>query len=170
MVRGFSRFVLFLFLDLLRAPARNSPERVRDTIWIFPEKSGKPPGLASPKLTAFFSVFVFAFSFTDTCLCKHLGLSDLIQSRAAPAKHVAGMSGPEYQNQARQKHTIGNKIVTVLNLFWKNCHCRQNYNLLTLLFWPMTKIRGKYSSFGTLNGAAAMNVPARSFTNIDWTN
>ena len=53
MVRGFSRFVLFLFLGLLRAPTRNSPERVRDTIWTFPEKSGgnprvwKPPGLAS---------------------------------------------------------------------------------------------------------------------------
>ena len=41
MVRGFSRFVLFLFLGLLRAPTRNSPERVRDTIWTFPEKSGK---------------------------------------------------------------------------------------------------------------------------------
>ena len=45
--------VLFLFLGLLRAPTRNSPERVRDTIWTFPEKSGntrvwKPPGLASP--------------------------------------------------------------------------------------------------------------------------
>ena len=55
MVRGFSRFVLFLFLGLLRAPTRNSPERVRDTIWTFPEKSGntrvwKPPGLASLKL------------------------------------------------------------------------------------------------------------------------
>ena len=33
MVRGVSRFVLFLFLGLLRAPTRNSPERVRDTIW-----------------------------------------------------------------------------------------------------------------------------------------
>ena len=40
MVRGFSRFVPFLFLSLLRAPMRNSPERVRDTIWTFPEKSG----------------------------------------------------------------------------------------------------------------------------------
>ena len=52
MVQGFSRFVLFLFLGLLRAPTRNSPERVRDTIWTFPEKVGntrvwKPPGLAS---------------------------------------------------------------------------------------------------------------------------
>ena len=52
MVRGFSRFVLFLFLGLLRAPTRNSPERVRDTIWTFPKKVGntrvwKPPGLAS---------------------------------------------------------------------------------------------------------------------------
>ena len=50
MVRG---FVLFLFLGLLRAPTRNSPERVRDTIWTFPERSvgntrvWKPPGLAS---------------------------------------------------------------------------------------------------------------------------
>ena len=47
-LRGFSRFVLFLFLGLLTAPTRNSPERVRDIIWTFPEKSGKPPGLASP--------------------------------------------------------------------------------------------------------------------------
>ena len=39
MVRGFSRLVLFLFLGLLRAPTRNSPERVRDTIWTFPERS-----------------------------------------------------------------------------------------------------------------------------------
>ena len=55
MVRGFSRFVLFLFLGLLRAPTRNSPERVSDTIWAFPEKKwetpgfGNPPGLASLK-------------------------------------------------------------------------------------------------------------------------
>ena len=48
MVRGFSRFVPFLFLGLLRAPTRNSPERVRDTIWTFPEKSGKHPGLETP--------------------------------------------------------------------------------------------------------------------------
>ena len=52
LVRGFSRFVPFLFLGLLRAPTRNSPERVRDTIRTFPEKVGntrvwKPPGLAS---------------------------------------------------------------------------------------------------------------------------
>ena len=38
MVRGFSRFVNFLFLGLLTAPTRNSPERVRDTIRSFPEK------------------------------------------------------------------------------------------------------------------------------------
>ena len=42
MVRGFSRFVPFLFLGFLRAPTRNSPERVRDTIWTFPEKVGNP--------------------------------------------------------------------------------------------------------------------------------
>ena len=49
--RGFSRFVLFLFLSLLRAPTRNSPERVRDTIWTFPEKSGKHPGLETPRFS-----------------------------------------------------------------------------------------------------------------------
>ena len=51
MVWGFSRFVLFLFLGLLRAPTRNSPERVRDTIWTFPEKSGKHPGLETPRFS-----------------------------------------------------------------------------------------------------------------------
>ena len=51
LVRGFSRFVLFLFLGLLRAPTRNSPERVRDTIWTFPEKSGKHPGLETPRFS-----------------------------------------------------------------------------------------------------------------------
>ena len=51
MVRGFSRFVLFLFLSLLRAPTRNSPERVRDTIRTIPEKSGKHPGLETPRFS-----------------------------------------------------------------------------------------------------------------------
>ena len=50
-LRGFSRLVLFLFLGLFTAPTRNSPERVRDTIWTFPEKSGKPPGLETPRLS-----------------------------------------------------------------------------------------------------------------------
>ena len=49
MVRGFSRFVPFLFLGLLRAPTRNSPERVRDTIWTFPEKVGNPPVWKPPR-------------------------------------------------------------------------------------------------------------------------
>ena len=52
MVRGFSRLVFFLFLGLLRAPRRNSPERVRDTIWTFPQKSGKTPGLEPPGLAS----------------------------------------------------------------------------------------------------------------------
>ena len=51
MVRGFSRFVLFLCLGLLRAPTRNSPERVRDTIRTCPEKSGKHPGLETPRFS-----------------------------------------------------------------------------------------------------------------------
>ena len=51
MVQGFSRFVLFLFLGLLSAPTRNSPERVCDTIWTFPEKSGKHPGLETTRFS-----------------------------------------------------------------------------------------------------------------------
>ena len=34
-----------------RSPTRSSPERVRDTIWTFPEKSGKPPGLETPRFS-----------------------------------------------------------------------------------------------------------------------
>ena len=49
-VRGFSRFVPFLFLGLLRAPTRNSPERVRDTIWAFPV--GNPPVWKPPRLAS----------------------------------------------------------------------------------------------------------------------
>ena len=41
----------FLFLGLLRPPTRNSPERVRDTIWTFPQKSGKPPGFETPRFS-----------------------------------------------------------------------------------------------------------------------
>ena len=48
MVPGFSRFVPFLFLGLLRAPTRNSPERVRDTIWSFPEKRWETPRFGNP--------------------------------------------------------------------------------------------------------------------------
>ena len=42
-LRGFSRFVLFLFLGLLTAPTRNSPERVRDTIWTLQKKPRRKP-------------------------------------------------------------------------------------------------------------------------------
>ena len=67
MVRGCSRFVLFLFLGLLRAPTRNSPERVRDTIWTFPEKSGKHPGLETPR-----------FSFSQTLISRDKNCSETI--------------------------------------------------------------------------------------------
>ena len=53
---GIFPIVLFLFLGLLRAPTRNSPERVRDTIWTFPKKSGKHPGLETPRFS--FSQFL----------------------------------------------------------------------------------------------------------------
>ena len=38
-------------LGLLTAPERKSPEKVRDTIRTFPEKSGKPPGLETPRFS-----------------------------------------------------------------------------------------------------------------------
>ena len=66
MVRGFSRFALFLFLGLLRAPTRNSPERVRDTIWTFPEKSGKHPGLETPRFGFSQQMQIFGLSFHIT--------------------------------------------------------------------------------------------------------
>ena len=47
---GISRFVPFSLSRPLRAPTRNSPERVCDTIWTFPEKSGKPPVWKPPGL------------------------------------------------------------------------------------------------------------------------
>ena len=50
-LRGFSRLVLFLFLGLLSLPTRNSPERVRDTIWTIREKSGKRPSLETPRFS-----------------------------------------------------------------------------------------------------------------------
>ena len=67
MVRGFSRFVPFLFLSLLRAPTGNSPERVRDTIWTFPETIGKPPGLETPR---------FSFSQIGRNYHRHKNLQD----------------------------------------------------------------------------------------------
>ena len=51
MVRDFPDLSFSSFLGLLRAPTRNSPERVRDTIWTVPEKSGKHPGLETPRFS-----------------------------------------------------------------------------------------------------------------------
>ena len=77
MVRGFSRFISFPSLALLRAATRNSPERVRDTIWTFPEKSGKPPGLETPRfsfsqLVHRIAAFAFAFAMAiPRCQWRH---------------------------------------------------------------------------------------------------
>ena len=73
MVRGFSRFVLFLFIGLLRAPTRNGPERVRDTIWTFPEKSGKPPGLETPRFSfaQHYKKHLFNFLFGNNQVCNY---------------------------------------------------------------------------------------------------
>ena len=71
---GFSRFArgrsgdfpdscLFSF-SAYWAPTRNSPERVRDTIWTFPEKSGKPPGLETP-LFSFSQILLFYLPLTS---------------------------------------------------------------------------------------------------------
>ena len=79
MVRGFSRFVLFLFLSLLRAPTRNSPERVRDTIWTFPEKSGKHPGLETPR---------FSFSQKNRMSLNHSVPESSSENLAIPKIHM----------------------------------------------------------------------------------
>ena len=42
----------FSLSQAIKAPTRNSPERVRGTIGTFPEKSGKPPGLGTPGLAS----------------------------------------------------------------------------------------------------------------------
>ena len=61
MVRGFSGFVPFLFLGLLLAPTRNSPKRVRDTIWTFPEKKWESPRFGNPPVYVL-SMFIYCFS------------------------------------------------------------------------------------------------------------
>ena len=89
--RGFSRFArgwsgdfpdssLFLFLGLLRAPTRNSPERVRDTIWTFPEKSGKHPGLETPR-----------FSFSKYLVIR-LAVADILLLGPLPDLPLIGVS------------------------------------------------------------------------------
>ena len=35
----------------IKSTYEEQPERVRDTIWTFPEKSGKPPGLETPRFS-----------------------------------------------------------------------------------------------------------------------
>ena len=53
MVRGFSRFVLFLFLALLRAPTRNSPfpKGSATQSGPFPKEVGNPPVLETPRFS-----------------------------------------------------------------------------------------------------------------------
>ena len=78
MVRGFSRFVPFLFRGLSRAPTRNSPGRVRDTIWTFPEKSGKHPGLETPRFS-FCQIYVLSpaakVTFAQCKFCETIAAS-----------------------------------------------------------------------------------------------
>ena len=85
MVRGFSRFVLFLFLSLLRAPTRNSPERVPDTIWTCPEKSGKPPGLETPRFSFSQSLANFGKP-THSCWLSTTFTSSSLTFTRVPAK------------------------------------------------------------------------------------
>ena len=75
-LRGFSRFVLFLFLGLLRAPTRNTPERVRDTICTFPEKSGKHPGLEPPRFSFSQPPFPRAWVYRERRVGVRRGIGD----------------------------------------------------------------------------------------------
>ena len=66
---------IFFLIFPATAPARNSPERVCDTIWTFPEKSGKPPvwkppGLASLKLSLRIVFWIFRSGFAKRGACK----------------------------------------------------------------------------------------------------
>ena len=126
MVRGFSQFALFLFLGLLRAPTRNSPERVRDTIWTFSKKSGKHPGLETPRfsfsqaktrphtvsirmnrLTG--SLPPFKLYFTQNFLCSDNyfeGSSQLWLSIIDSFEPIKFRSGPANQNKERSVHEL----------------------------------------------------------------
>ena len=95
MVRGFSRFVLFLFLGLLGAPTRNSPERVRDTIWTFPEKSGKHPGLETPRFS--FSQIMSNLSFKSPS-SKPFGTDPGQLLHSQSSGHVRPRQGTEICN------------------------------------------------------------------------
>ena len=72
-VRGFSRFVLFLFLGLLTAPTRNSPERVCDTIWTFPEKVRNPAVWETPRFSFSHFWFLKATHFGARLFCYPFG-------------------------------------------------------------------------------------------------
>ena len=71
MVRGFSRFALFLFLGLLRAPTRNSPERVRDTVRTFPEKKWETPGFGNTPVKLLSSKVCSQSLYLEICLQLH---------------------------------------------------------------------------------------------------
>ena len=131
-LRGFSRFVLFLFLGLLRAPTRNSPERVRDTIWTFPEKSGKHPGLETPR-----------FSFSQTLM--HFGLSlrwkvagDLRFRAAISEPKTASFCGISGDLAPSTRKSLAIAIVR----FWCAKDC---WNFSTLCGVAIGKVRSKNS-------------------------
>ena len=111
MVRGFSRFVPFLFLGLIRAPTRNSAERVRDTIWTFPEKSGKPPGLETPR-----------FSFSQKGACCFLS-KDLFL--------VCSAAGPAWSGQPRRSWASGGHPFMFVSIHPINLHLARREKTLS---------------------------------------
>ena len=88
--RGFSRFVLFLFLGLLvflTAPARNSPGRVGDTIRTFLDKSGIPPEtprFGNPRL-----IFGDGLSTVSESTVSSTELSEFFRPHRVPGRELS---------------------------------------------------------------------------------
>ena len=98
---------------LLRSPTRNSPERVRDTIWTFPEKSGKPPGLEPPRLSfSQFLLTVGAYLLTVKLLC--------LQSLKALTIKISTLH-PSKNSEIINYAILGAHITS--KYFWGICLC-----------------------------------------------
>ena len=108
-LRGFSRFVLFLFLGLLTAPTRNSLRKGPRHNPDLPEKSGKPPrlepppGLASLKSGQGLPLLLSSVLFIDQALFGEM--PELRESKYA--------IGPCTQFRILELHFVGSSTTVV---------------------------------------------------------
>ena len=108
-VWGFSRIFPFLFLGLLTAPARNSPERVGKKIRTFPEKIRKPPGLETPR---------FSFSQRISRLQQRPAERGHVKERQKSSKSVKHFSTIFDIFRAGQKTVKNRQIKKCQNIFF----------------------------------------------------